>query len=62
MELLNPKGVLVFSNNLRSFKLDPSVEIDYHATDITLKTLDLDFQQYANKRHKIHHCWMMKSL
>jgi len=62
MELLTPKGVLVFSNNLRSFKLDPSVETDYRTTDITLETLDPDFQQYAKKRQKIHHCWMIKPL
>ncbi|MGH1438859.1 MAG: bifunctional 23S rRNA (guanine(2069)-N(7))-methyltransferase RlmK/23S rRNA (guanine(2445)-N(2))-methyltransferase RlmL [Cellvibrionaceae bacterium] len=61
MDLLNPNGTLLFSNNLRSFRLDPSVEKKYQVKDITLQTLDPDFQQYAKKKNKIHQCWTIQA-
>jgi len=61
MDLLNPNGTLVFSNNLRSFKLDPVIEKQYQVRDITLQTLDPDFQQYAKKKNKIHQCWTIQT-
>ncbi|GAA5316727.1 MAG: bifunctional 23S rRNA (guanine(2069)-N(7))-methyltransferase RlmK/23S rRNA (guanine(2445)-N(2))-methyltransferase RlmL [Candidatus Pelagadaptatus aseana] len=56
MDLLLPGGTLVFSNNLRSFKLDETALADYQIEDITHKTLDPDFQR--NKR--IHQCWLIR--
>jgi 23S rRNA (guanine2445-N2)-methyltransferase / 23S rRNA (guanine2069-N7)-methyltransferase len=55
MDLLLPGGTLIFSNNLRSFKLDKSSLTHFHLDDITDKTFDPDFQR--NKR--IHKCWLI---
>ncbi len=55
MDLLSPGGKLIFSNNLRTFKLDETLTAKYHVEDITAQTLDPDFQR--NK--KIHHCWVI---
>lgn len=55
MDLLLPGGTLIFSNNLRSFKLDESSLAHYRLDDITDKTFDPDFQR--NKR--IHNCWLI---
>ena len=56
MELLRPGGTLIFSNNLRSFKLDESLQQRYQVTNITEQSLDPDFQR--NK--KIHQCWLIQ--
>ncbi len=57
MELLNPEGTLIFSNNLRSFTLDEMALTNYAVKNITEKTLDPDFQ----RNRKIHHCWLIKN-
>lgn len=57
MELLNLGGTLIFSNNLRNFKLDVDISDSYHVEDITSQTLDLDFQR--NK--KIHQCFIINN-
>ncbi len=56
MDLLLPGGTLVFSNNLRSFKLDDEALDEYQIENISSKTLDPDFQR--NKR--IHQCWLIR--
>ena len=56
MELLKPGGVVYFSTNLQSFKMDESAFIQYQLHDITGQTLDLDFQ----RNQKIHQCWQIK--
>jgi len=53
MDALTPGGILIFSNNYRSFKLDQSALENYHIENMTEKTIPLDFKR--NK--KIHHCW-----
>jgi 23S rRNA (guanine2445-N2)-methyltransferase / 23S rRNA (guanine2069-N7)-methyltransferase len=53
---LSDDGVLYFSNNLRSFKLDTGIEAFCQVEDITRSTLDEDFRRRAN----IHHCWRIK--
>lgn len=58
MEILNPGGVLYFSNNLRSFKLDSEALADFRVKDITEETLDKDFER--NK--KIHSCWKIQNV
>lgn len=58
MEILNPGGVLYFSNNLRSFKLDSEALANLSVKDITEETLDKDFER--NK--KIHACWQIKNV
>ena len=55
MEVLNKKGTLIFSNNLRSFKLDPSLNDKYAVENITEKTIDPDFK----RNQKIHQCWLI---
>jgi len=53
MDALSPEGILIFSNNFRSFKLDQNALENYHIENITERTIPLDFKR--NK--KIHHCW-----
>jgi 23S rRNA (guanine2445-N2)-methyltransferase / 23S rRNA (guanine2069-N7)-methyltransferase len=57
MDLLNHGGTLIFSTNLRSFKLDKDVLDSYRVDNVTDKTLDADFQR--NKR--IHQCFFIQS-
>ena len=57
MELLTPGGTLIFSNNLRSFKLDDDALLKYQVENITQQTLDPDFKRNA----KIHQCWSIKA-
>lgn len=57
MNMLNPDGVLVFSNNLRKFKLDPALSERYQVKDWKQASLDKDFERNA----KIHHCWMIRA-
>jgi 23S rRNA (guanine2445-N2)-methyltransferase / 23S rRNA (guanine2069-N7)-methyltransferase len=56
MKILEPGGTLIFSNNLRSFKLDAEALADFVVEDITSSTLDQDFQRNS----KIHQCWTLK--
>ena len=55
---LNPGGTILFSNNLRQFKLDqPSLsQLGVTVTNISAETLPEDFQ----RNPKIHHCWIME--
>ncbi|MBU2644426.1 bifunctional 23S rRNA (guanine(2069)-N(7))-methyltransferase RlmK/23S rRNA (guanine(2445)-N(2))-methyltransferase RlmL [bacterium] len=52
---LSRGGTLIFSNNLRGFKLDEQIPVTYQVKDISLETLPPDFQRRPN----IHHCWMI---
>ncbi len=54
VQLLNPGGQIIFSNNLRKFKIDPA--IGKHGEEITHKTVPDDF-----KRHTAHKCWLFKA-
>ncbi|MFO1387602.1 bifunctional 23S rRNA (guanine(2069)-N(7))-methyltransferase RlmK/23S rRNA (guanine(2445)-N(2))-methyltransferase RlmL [Cellvibrio sp.] len=53
MRALAEGGTLIFSNNLRSFKLDSEALSAYTVTDISAKTIDEDFK----RNPKIHQCW-----
>ncbi len=55
MQLLSERGVLLFSNNLRSFKLDGVLAQEYQCEDVTARSIPLDF-----RNHKIHHCWLIR--
>ena len=59
-ERLNPGGTVLFSNNLRKFKLeeDKIRELGFQITDIKDKTLPEDFKRNQN----IHHCWKLELL
>jgi len=53
MDLLNKGGVLYFSNNLQSFKLDYEALDKYQIQDITPQTIDEDYKRNT----KIHQCY-----
>jgi 23S rRNA (guanine2445-N2)-methyltransferase / 23S rRNA (guanine2069-N7)-methyltransferase len=53
LELLEPGGILIFSNNLRSFKLDYAALDGFAFKDISKATLPKDFE----RNPKIHQCW-----
>lgn len=51
--LLSSDGVLIFSNNLRRFKMDHDALAEYAIEDISKQTLPLDFE----RNPRIHNCW-----
>ncbi|MDO5356127.1 MAG: class I SAM-dependent methyltransferase [Conchiformibius sp.] len=55
MKLLAPDGLLYFSNNLRSFTLDPELEQRFAVRDVSKQSVPEDFR---NK--KIHQCWTVR--
>jgi 23S rRNA (guanine2445-N2)-methyltransferase / 23S rRNA (guanine2069-N7)-methyltransferase len=57
VRLLSPEGVLIFSNNLRSFKLDQEALSDLAIEDITRDTIPEDFA----RNPRIHRCWTIRS-
>ena len=56
MALLAPGGTLVFSNNLRSFKMDAEVYDEFSVENLSSKLLDKDFQ----RNPKIHNVWKIR--
>jgi len=54
--LLEPDGILVFSNNFRRFKMDMPGLAGLVVEDITTSTLPKDFERNA----KIHRCWKIR--
>ncbi|KUJ84899.1 bifunctional 23S rRNA (guanine(2069)-N(7))-methyltransferase RlmK/23S rRNA (guanine(2445)-N(2))-methyltransferase RlmL [Microbulbifer flavimaris] len=57
MALLAPGGILVFSNNLRSFKMDGEVLEEYSVQNLSAELLDRDFQ----RNPKIHNVWRIEA-
>ena len=57
MALLAPGGTLVFSNNLRSFKIHADVGDEFAVENLSATLLDKDFQ----RNPKIHNVWKIKS-
>jgi len=55
MQRLNQDGLLIFSNNLRSFVLDNEQLSEFEIEDKTKWSLDKDFQ----RSQKIHQCWFI---
>lgn len=56
MRRLAPEGRLIFSNNNRSFKLDPSLSEAFYVREWTDKSFDLDFE----RDKKLHHVWLIE--
>lgn len=56
LELLKPGGLLIFSNNLRSFKLDQQAQAELNIEDITRRTIPKDFE----RNPKIHQCYLIR--
>nr|WP_010130575.1 bifunctional 23S rRNA (guanine(2069)-N(7))-methyltransferase RlmK/23S rRNA (guanine(2445)-N(2))-methyltransferase RlmL [Microbulbifer agarilyticus] len=57
MALLSQDGVLLFSNNLRSFKMDEAVQSEFAVENLSAKLLDKDFQ----RNPKIHNVWQVRA-
>ncbi len=55
MRALAEGGTLIFSNNLRTFKLDLEALTAYTVKDISAQTIDEDFK----RNPKIHQCWII---
>ncbi len=51
MRLLNPDGVLVFSNNRKGFTLNPVMENRFQIHDLSRKTLPKDFARTPTRRY-----------
>lgn len=56
MRILDRGGELIFSTNLRGFKLDPDLEKDYEINDISRATLPEDFK----RNPRIRQCFIIK--
>ena len=56
-KLLTPEGVLLFSNNLRRFKLDATAMPELTFEDITRRTIPEDFRQQDDA----HHAWLVRA-
>ena len=54
--LLEPDGVMLFSNNFQKFKLDPAVAQSFEVEDLTRATLPEDFA----RNPRIHVCYLLK--
>ncbi|MCV2503279.1 MAG: SAM-dependent methyltransferase, partial [Neisseriaceae bacterium] len=52
MQLLNPDGLLIFSNNFRNFQLSDQLTGQHKVENKTNMSIPIDFR---NK--KIHQCW-----
>ncbi len=55
LRLLSPEGMIFFSTNSRKFDFDESNFPNSTITDISAKTIPLDFHS-----HKIHRCWKIR--
>lgn len=55
MELLNPQGRLLFSNNLRTFKMSQKILENFNVTNITQATLPIDY-----RNNRIHNAWLLQ--
>lgn len=56
MARLTSGGVLVFSTNLRNFKLDSAIKSAYAAEDRTRWSIPKDFE----RSQRIHQCWFLR--
>lgn len=56
MRCLAPNGLLIFSNNLRKFKLDNEALAQFEVQDMTAKSIPFDFARNKN----IHQCFYIK--
>lgn len=56
MRLLDEGGLLIFSTNLRKFKMDLDKLSQFELEDYTEESLDPDFQRNT----KIHQCWKIR--
>lgn len=57
MQRLRPDGLLIFSTNMRKFKLDDDVAERYQVEDFSSKSLDRDFA----RNNRIHQVWLLRA-
>jgi 23S rRNA (cytosine1962-C5)-methyltransferase len=57
LRLLAPKGTIIFSTNLRSFRYDAALFPNVKSKEITDKTFPLDFH-----KKNIHRCWTIQKI
>lgn len=55
VRLLKPEGLLIFSTNRRSFKLDPALSEELAIEDRSAWSIPKDFQ----RNQRIHQCWFI---
>ncbi|MEE4637973.1 MAG: bifunctional 23S rRNA (guanine(2069)-N(7))-methyltransferase RlmK/23S rRNA (guanine(2445)-N(2))-methyltransferase RlmL [Wenzhouxiangella sp.] len=56
MKLLKPEGTLIFSTNLRRFRLDQELGTSFTIEDRTSWSVPKDFQ----RNQRIHQCWLIR--
>jgi len=56
MRLLEEGGLLIFSTNLRNFKMDTEALSGFETEDYSEASLDPDFQ----RNQRIHQCWKLR--
>ncbi|MDX2493731.1 MAG: bifunctional 23S rRNA (guanine(2069)-N(7))-methyltransferase RlmK/23S rRNA (guanine(2445)-N(2))-methyltransferase RlmL, partial [Desulfuromusa sp.] len=56
VRLLALGGTLIFSNNLRKFRMDHDSLPEMTIEDISTKTISLDFERHS----RIHNCWLIR--
>ena len=56
VKLLAENGLLIFSNNLRHFKIDDKISEEFQVKDITKATTPKDFE----RNPRIHNCWEIR--
>jgi len=54
--LLDPGGIIVFSNNFQKFRLDPALAQAFEVEDLSRATLPEDFA----RNPRIHACFSLK--
>ncbi|GAA3950803.1 bifunctional 23S rRNA (guanine(2069)-N(7))-methyltransferase RlmK/23S rRNA (guanine(2445)-N(2))-methyltransferase RlmL [Allohahella marinimesophila] len=57
MQRLEDGGTLLFSSNLRSFKLSPALKEAFEVTDFTKQSIPEDFA----RNPRIHSCWLIRT-
>ena len=56
VKLLAPGGTLIFSNNLRNFKLDAEALPNLQIENLGSKMIPLDYE----RNPRIHGCWLIR--
>lgn len=56
MTLLKPDGLLIFSNNLRSFKMNREELNEFDLKDVSRASIPRDFE----RNQRIHQCWEIR--
>ena len=56
LRLLEPDGILIFSNNLRRFRMDREALPGMNIEEMTARTLPQDFA----RNPRIHNCWKIR--